>query len=28
LEEMLAQGRQLQIDLQSLEESLASLGVE
>ena len=28
LEEMQAQGRQLQIDLQSLEESLASLGVE
>jgi hypothetical protein len=28
LEEMHVQGRQLQIDLQSLEESLASLGVE
>jgi hypothetical protein len=28
LEEMQAQGRQLQIDSQSLEESLASLGVE
>jgi hypothetical protein len=28
LEEMQAQGRQLQIDLQSLEKSLASLGVE
>src|ERR1700687_2926736 len=28
LEDMQAQGRQLQIDLQSLEESLASLGVE
>jgi hypothetical protein len=28
LEEMQAQGRQLQVDLQSLEESLASLGVE
>ncbi len=28
LENMQAQGRQLQIDLQSLEESLASLGVE
>jgi len=28
LEEMQAHGRQLQIDLQSLEESLASLGVE
>jgi hypothetical protein len=28
LEEMQAHGRQLQIDLQTLEESLASLGVE
>jgi hypothetical protein len=28
LEEMQAKGRQLQIDLQSLEESLAALGVE
>ena len=28
LEEMQAQGRQLHVDLQSLEESLASLGVE
>jgi len=28
VENMQAQGRQLQIDLQSLEESLASLGVE
>jgi len=28
LENMQTQGRQLQIDLQSLEESLASLGVE
>lgn len=28
LEEMQAQGRQLQIDSQTLEESLASLGVE
>jgi len=28
LEEMQAHGRQLQIDLQSLEESLTSLGVE
>jgi hypothetical protein len=28
LEDMLAQGRRLRIDLQSLEESLASLGVE
>jgi hypothetical protein len=28
LEEMQTHGRQLQIDLQSLEESLASLGVE
>jgi len=28
LEEMQAQGRQLQIDTQSLEESLTSLGVE
>jgi hypothetical protein len=28
VEEMQAQGRQLQIDLQSLEESLASLGLE
>jgi hypothetical protein len=28
LEEMQAEGRQLQIDLQLLEESLASLGVE
>jgi len=28
LAEMQAQGRQLQVDLQSLEESLASLGVE
>jgi hypothetical protein len=28
LEDMQAQGRQLQVDAQSLEESLASLGVE
>jgi hypothetical protein len=28
LEDMQAQGRQLQIDLQALEESLAALGVE
>jgi hypothetical protein len=28
LEDMQGQGRRLQVDLQSLEESLASLGVE